>query len=56
MDENQFKVSDFANLNTSKMPLFEIFIQMFLNDVQKLTRVGLKSGYVHVEENSKTFK
>ncbi|MEE1275870.1 MAG: McrC family protein [Fibrobacteraceae bacterium] len=56
MDENQFKVSDFANLNTFKMPLFEIFIQMFLNDVQKLTRVGLKSGYVHVEENSKTFK
>ena len=56
MDENQFKVSDFANLNTSKMPLFEIFIQMFLNDVQKLTRMGLKSGYVHIEENSKTFK
>lgn len=56
MDENQFKISDFANLNTSKMPLFEIFIQMFLNDVQKLTRVGLKSGYVHIEENSKTFK
>lgn len=56
MDENQFKISEFANLNTSKMPLFEIFIQMFLNDVQKLTRVGLKSGYVHVEENSKTFK
>jgi 5-methylcytosine-specific restriction enzyme subunit McrC len=56
MDENQFKVSDFANLNTSKMPLLEIFIQMFLNDVQKLTRVGLKLGYVHIEENSKTFK
>lgn len=56
MDENQFKVSDFANLNTSKMPLFEIFIQMFLNDVQRLTRVGLKSGYVHIEANSKTFK
>lgn len=56
MDENQFKISEFANLNTSKMPLFEIFIQMFLNDVQKLTRVGLKSGYVHIEENSKTFK
>ncbi len=56
VDENQFKVSDFANLNTSKMPLFEIFIQMFLNDVQKLTRMGLKSGYVHIEENSKTFK
>ena len=56
VDENQFKVSDFANLNTSKMPLFEIFIQMFLNDVQKLTRMGLKSGYVHIDENSKTFK
>ena len=56
MDENQFKVSDFANLNTSQMPLFEIFIQMFLNDVQRLTRIGLKSGYVHIEENSKTFK
>ncbi len=56
MDENQFKISEFANLNTPKMPLFEIFIQMFLNDVQKLTRVGLKSGYVHIEENSKTFK
>ena len=56
VDEKQFKVSDFANLNTSKMPLFEIFIQMFLNDVQKLTRMGLKSGYVHIEENSKTFK
>ena len=56
MDENQFKVSDYANLNTSKMPLFEVFIRMFLLDVQQLIRLGLKSDYVCVEENSKSFK
>ena len=56
MDENQFKISDFANMNTSKMPLYEVFIRMFLLDVQQLIRLGLKSDYVCVEENSKTFK
>lgn len=56
MDENLFRISDFANLNTSKMPLYEVFIRMFLLDVQRLIRLGLKSDYVCIEENSKTFK
>lgn len=56
MDENQFKISDFANLNISKIPLFEVFIRMFLLDVQQLIHLGLKSDYVCVEENSNTFK
>ena len=40
-----------ANLNTSKMTLYELFINMYLKDVLTLVKRGLKSSYVNLEGN-----
>ncbi|MFS0576425.1 McrC family protein [Sporosarcina sp. 179-K 3D1 HS] len=45
-----------ANLNTEKMPIFEIFITLFIKEVQHLVKRGLKSAYYEVEDNVKVFK
>ena len=39
-----------------KMSLFEIFIRMFIDQVLKITRSGLKSSYETLEENTAFFK
>ena len=44
-----FKSLDFANLATGKLPLFEVFIAMFLDEAAMLVRKGLKSAYVLTE-------
>lgn len=44
-----FKSLDMANLSTGKMPLFEVFIAMFLEEVAQLVRTGLQSAYVSTE-------
>lgn len=45
-----------ANLNTEKMPIFEIFILLYIKEVQQLVKRGLKSAYYQVEDNLKVFK
>ena len=45
-----------ANVNTEKMPIFEIFIRLFIKEVQHLVKRGLKSAYYEVEENVTVFK
>lgn len=45
-----------TNLDIEKMPLFEIFIRMFIDEVLKITRSGLKSSYETLEENVTFFK
>lgn len=40
-----------ASLGAGKMPLLEIFITCFLNDVSQLIRRGICSGYTPVEAN-----
>lgn len=45
-----------ANLNTKKMPIFEIFIRLYIKEVQHLVKRGLKSAYYEVEDNLKVFK
>ncbi|MBD7970408.1 McrC family protein [Paenibacillus gallinarum] len=45
-----------ANINTEKMPIFEIFITLFIKEVQHLVKRGLKSAYYEVEDNLKVFK
>lgn len=45
-----------TNLDIEKMPLFEIFIRMFIDEVLKITRSGLKSSYETLEENAAFFK
>ncbi len=45
-----------ADLKISKMNLYEIFINMYLNDVRILVKNGLKSTYVTKEDNIKFYK
>ena len=51
-----FKHFNTANLKASKMPLLEIFIFMFLEELAKLVQKGIKSDYVQKEENLKFLK
>lgn len=56
VDDVNFKESNISNLDTARLNLYEIFIQMFLEEVVSLTRIGIKSAYSTVEENARFFK
>ena len=46
-----FKSSNLASLKTQNLPLLEIFISMFLYELEALVKKGIKSDYVALEEN-----
>ena len=46
-----FKSSNLASLKTQNLPLLEIFISMFLCELESLVKKGIKSDYVALEEN-----
>ena len=54
----EFKGKSFKNaqLNDSNLPIYEVFIQMYLNEVQELLKKGLKSDYLTIEGNLTFFK
>ena len=56
LKKSPFKNFNTANLKASKMPLLEIFISMFLEELSKLIQKGIKSDYVQKEENLKFLK
>ena len=45
-----------ANLRTEHIDLYEIFISMYLEEVKKLTRHGLRSDYLNITDNLGYFK
>ena len=45
------KSSNLASLKTQNLPLLEIFISMFLCELEALVKKGIKSDYVALEEN-----
>lgn len=45
-----------ANVQINKMNIFEIFIFMYVEHVERLIKHGLKSSYEVIEENSPFFK
>ncbi|WP_066358285.1 McrC family protein [Aliarcobacter cryaerophilus] len=56
LKNSPFKNLSVANLKSSKIPLFEIFISMFLEELTLLVRNGIKSDYISKEENLKFLK
>ena len=46
-----FKSSNVASLKIQNLPLLEIFISMFLCELEALVKKGIKSDYVALEEN-----
>ncbi len=51
LKQSPFKNLNTANLKNAKLPLLEIFISMFLEELSKLIKRGLKSDYISKEEN-----
>ncbi len=51
-----FKNINKANLKNENMPLFEIFIKMFLDEFENLLKFGIKSEYLQKQENLKFLK
>lgn len=45
-----------ANLNIDRMNLYEIFINMYLQEVRNLVRHGIKSTYTGIEDNLSVYK
>jgi len=56
LKDSPFKTFNMANLKTTKMPLLEIFISMFLDEMDNLIKKGIKSDYISKEENLKFLK
>ena len=50
------KVFTNTNLKIDRMNLYEIFINMYLQEVRKLVKRGIKSSYVSQEENLNVYK
>ena len=50
------KVFNDANLKMDRMTLYEIFINMYLQEVRTLVKHGIKSAYVAQEDNLKFYK
>ena len=51
-----FKSNDFANLKAHNLPLLEVFILMFLAELDNLVKKGIKSDYINIDENRKMLK
>ena len=51
LKKSPFKNLEKAKLKSSKMPLLEIFISMFLEELTLLVRKGIRSDYLAQEEN-----
>lgn len=50
------KVFNDANLKVDRMNLYEIFINMYLQELRHLVKRGIKSDYVRQEDNLKYYK
>lgn len=50
------KVYNSANLKTDRMNLYEIFISMYIQQVAELTKRGLRSAYIPINENLNFYK
>jgi len=54
--KSPFKNFNMAHLKNHKMPLLEVFITMFLDELSTLIRKGIRSDYIKKEENLKFLK
>jgi len=50
------RVFNDSNLNMDRMPLYEIFINMYVQEVRALVKNGLKSAYISRQDNLNVFK
>lgn len=51
LKNSPFKQSNIATLKAKKLPLLEIFVSLFLDELEKLVKQGIKSDYIAYEQN-----
>ena len=51
-----YKNLGMTDLSSHRAPLYEIFIRMFVSEVEMLARSGFRSGYSTVDANGRAFK
>jgi len=51
-----FKEFNISHLHLDRMSILEVFIKMFLDEVTRLTKQGLKSAYTTIEANEPFYK
>lgn len=56
LKDSPFKTLEHAHLKSENLPLLEIFIAMFLDELSQLIKKGIKSDYIAKEENSPFLK
>jgi len=56
LKDSPFKQFNESDIATYKMHIIEIFIHLFIKEMNDLVRQGIRSGYVAMEENSKFLK
>lgn len=56
LKNHPFKMLDIANLKHENLPLLEIFISMFLDELSRLVKKGIKSDYIELSDNLKFLK
>ncbi|HEF2888084.1 McrC family protein [Campylobacter jejuni] len=56
LKNSPFKKSQISSLQISKMPLLEVFIAMFLDELDGVYKKGLKKDYINIEENRNFLK
>ncbi len=56
LKEMPYKAFNISNLQIEKMTILEIYIKMFIQEVQTLVKKGLRSGYVTYETNEFFYK
>jgi 5-methylcytosine-specific restriction enzyme subunit McrC len=56
LKNHPFKSISTANLKIEKMPLLEIFILFFLNELDELIKKGIKRDYLSIQDNQKFLK
>lgn len=56
LKEFEGKALNKASLNADKMNLYEVFINMYIQETRNLVKHGIKSGYIQNEENLRFYK
>ena len=56
LNDVQFKDFNISNMQPDRLNLLEIFIQMFLGEINILIKQGMKSAYTNVEANESFYK
>lgn len=51
-----YKINRSANIDVTRLPLFEVFIRMFIEEVYAIVRRGVRCGYQTVSENQRFYK